>query len=405
MAPDSCTWRAVNSTDRDADDPLAAFRDRFVAAPDVVAYLDGNSLGRPLQASIDAVAAGANIAWAQRLIRSWDDGWLDLPVRLGDRIGEVAIGAGQGQTVVGDSTTVLLYKQVRAALTLRPGRDELILAKEDFPTDRYVLEGIADERGATLRWIPNGDVTPESVGALLSDRTAAVVLSHIAYRSGAVVNLPAITAMTQAAGALSVWDLSHSVGVFPIELDEWNADLAVGCTYKYLNGGPGAPAFAYVAGRHLDAIRQPVQGWLGGADPFVMGPVYRPGPGVRRMLSGTPPILSLLGLGPALDAVAEAGIERIRAKSVALTEFAILLCDRLLPDAVLATPRDADRRGGHITLDHADFEAIMPRLWERGVIPDFRRPTGIRLGLSPLSTSFAEVEEGIRAIAEELGQV
>jgi kynureninase len=405
MAPDSCTWSAVSSTDLDATDPLAGFRSRFAAAPDVVAYLDGNSLGRPLQASVDAVAEGANSAWAQRLIRSWDDSWIELPVTLGDRIASAALGAAAGQTVVGDSTTVLLYKQVRAALALRPDRDELIVAVDDFPTDRYVLEGIAAERNASLRWIPSGDVTADSVGDLLSARTAAVVLSHIAYRSGAVADAPTITARARQAGALMVWDLSHSVGVFPIELDAWGADLAVGCTYKYLCGGPGSPAFTYVARRHLDAIRQPIQGWLGGAEPFAMGQGYRPGPGIRRMLSGTPPILSMLALGPAIAAVEEAGIARIRAKSIALTEHAIALADELLPDAVLATPRDANRRGGHITLDHPDFEAVLPRLWERGVIPDFRRPTGIRLGLSPLSTSFVEVEEGIHAIAEELARV
>ncbi|WP_233255556.1 kynureninase [Naasia lichenicola] len=395
----------MQSNTLDAADPLAAFRARFIEAPDVVAYLDGNSLGRPLQVSIDALTEGATTAWAQRLIRSWDDGWIELPVTLGDRIAEAALGAAPGQTVVGDSTTVLLYKQVRAALALRPDRDELIVAVDDFPTDRYVLEGIAAERGATLRWIPSGDVSPDAVAALLGTRTAVVVLSHIAYRSGAIADVPAITALAHDVGALVIWDLSHSVGAFPIQLDEWDVDLAVGCSYKYLCGGPGAPAFAYVASRHLDEIRQPIQGWLGGAEPFAMGPGYRPGPGIRRMLSGTPPILSLLALGPAVDTVAEAGIERIREKSIALTEHAIGLADELLPDAILATPRDARRRGGHVTLDHPDFEAIMPKLWERGVIPDFRRPTGIRLGLSPLSTSFAEVESGIRAIAEELSEV
>lgn len=392
------------SAELDAADPLAALRERFAPAPDVVAYLDGNSLGRPLRASLDAVAAGAAEQWGAGLIRSWDAGWLELPVTLGDRLAEVVLGAAPGQTAVGDSTTVLLYKQVRAALELRPGRDALVVSPDDFPTDRYVLEGIAAERGAVLRWLPAGDVTTDAVDALLDDRVAAVVCSHVAYRSGAVTDLRAITALARDAGALAVWDLSHSAGALPLALDDDAVDLAVGCTYKYLNGGPGSPAFAYVAERHLADLRQPIQGWLGGAEPFAMGPAYRAAPGIRRMLSGTPPILSMLALDPALDLVAEAGIAAIRAKSVALTSYAIELADGLLPDAVLATPRDPHRRGGHVTLDHDGFEAIMPRLWHRGVIPDFRRPTGIRLGLSPLSTSFAEVETGIRAIADELGR-
>ena len=386
----------------DADDPLGRFRERFVPAPDVVAYLDGNSLGRPLAASLDRVDAVMRTQWAERLIRGWDEGWLELPVRLGDELGRVALGAAPGQTVIGDSTTVLLYKLIRAAIELRPGRDELVIDRDDFPTDRYLVESIAAERGLTLRWIDEGDVTPERVAAVLSERTAVVVLSAIAYRSGYLAELPAITALVHDAGALMLWDLCHSAGVLPHELDAWGVDLAVGCTYKYLNGGPGAPAFAYVRAGLLDTFRQPITGWLGSARPFEMGQGYRPGPGMRRVLSGTPPVLGMVGLQDSLALVSEAGLPAIRAKSIALTEFAIELTAELLPDAVLATPRDPARRGSHITLDHPGFESIMPRLWARGVIPDFRRPTGIRLGLSPLSTSFAEVELGVQAIAEEL---
>jgi len=386
----------------DTADPLARYRERFVPAPDVVAYLDGNSLGRPLAASVDRVDAVMRTQWAERLIRGWDEGWLELPERLGDELGRVALGAAPGQTVIGDSTSVLLYKLIRAAIELRPGRDELVIDRDDFPTDRYLVESIAAERGLTMRWIDEGDVTPERVAAVLSERTAVVVLSAIAYRSGYLAELPAITALVHDAGALMLWDLCHSAGVLPHELDVWGVDLAVGCTYKYLNGGPGAPAFAYVNAPLLDGFRQPITGWLGSARPFEMGQGYQSGPGMRRVLSGTPPVLGMVGLHDSLALVSEAGLPAIRAKSIALTEFAIELAAELLPDAVLATPRDPARRGSHVTLDHPGFEAIMPHLWARGVIPDFRRPTGIRLGLSPLSTSFAEVELGVQAIAEEL---
>jgi kynureninase len=393
---------APSSADLDAADPLASFRDRFVPSPGLVAYLDGNSLGRPLIASADRIDGLVREEWAGRLIRGWDEGWLELPLRLGDELGRVSLGAAAGQTVFGDSTTVLIYKQVRAALALRPGRDELVISRDDFPTDRYILEGIAAEAGATLRWLEPGDVTPDVVAAAVSERTAVVVLSAIAYRSGFACEVERVTELVHDAGALVLWDLCHAVGVWPLELDAWGVDLAVGCSYKYLNGGPGAPAFAYVASALQPRYRQPIQGWLGSVNPFEMGQGYRPADGVRRVLSGTPPIVGMVGLEPALAVLEEAGLDAVRAKSVALTEHAVALADALLPGVELSSTRDPERRGSHVTLDHPEFERIMPRLWERGVIPDFRRPSGIRLGLSPLSTSFAELEAGVRAIAEEL---
>jgi len=386
----------------DLADPLAPFLERFVPAPGVSAYLDGNSLGRPLTASVERVETFLREQWAARLIRGWDEGWLDLPVRIGDELGQVALGAAAGQTVIGDSTTVLLYKVIRAALDLRPGRDEIVIDRDDFPTDRYLVESIASECGLTVRWIDEGDVTADRVADVVGPRTAVVVLSAIAYRSGFLADLPAITGLVHEAGALVLWDLCHSAGVIPHSLDEWGVDFAVGCSYKYLNGGPGAPAFAYVRAGLQPEFRQPIAGWLGSAAPFEMAQGYQSGPGMRRVLSGTPPILGMVGLEDTVALIDEAGIDAIRSKSIALTEHAIALADELLPDAVLATPRDAARRGSHITLDHPAFEAIMPRLWDRGVIPDFRRPSGIRLGLSPLSTSFTELEVGVRAIAEEL---
>ena len=384
----------------DAVDPLARYRDLFIQAPDVAAYLDGNSLGRPLAVTPGRVAEFVTEQWGYTLIQGWDNGWMSLAQSIGDDLGRVALGAAPGQTTIGDSTTVLLYKLVRAAADLRPGRTELVIDRDNFPTDRYVLEGIAAERGLTIRWIEAGDVTIDRLP--LSEQTAVVVLSHVAYRSGFLADVPALTAAIHDHGALVVWDLCHSAGVVPTRLDDWGVDLAVGCTYKYLNGGPGSPAFAYVRSDLLGQIRQPIQGWLGSARPFEMGQGYEPAEGITRMLSGTPPVIGMLAMRDMIALIDEAGVEAIRAKSIALTSYAIELADELLATATLSTTRDDDRRGGHITLDHPSFEAMMPKLWQRGVIPDFRRPTGIRLGLSPLSTSFAEVELGVRTIAELL---
>jgi len=384
----------------DASDPLARYRDLFIQSPDVAAYLDGNSLGRPLAVTPGRVAEFVTEQWGYKLIQGWDSGWMSLAQSIGDDLGRVALGAAPGQTTIGDSTTVLLYKLVRAAADLRTGRTELVIDRDNFPTDRYVLEGIAAERGFTVRWIETGDVTTERLA--LSEKTAVVVLSHVAYRSGFLADVPAITAAIHEHGALVVWDLCHSAGVVPTHLDDWGVDLAVGCTYKYLNGGPGSPAFAYVRSDLLGEIRQPIQGWLGSARPFEMGQGYEPAEGITRMLSGTPPVIGMLAMRDMIALIDDAGIDAIRTKSVALTEYAISLADELLPGVTLSTPRVADRRGGHVTLDHPSFEAMMPLLWQRGVVPDFRRPTGIRLGLSPLSTSFAEVELGVQTIAELL---
>jgi kynureninase len=386
----------------DAADTLAHFRERFVRDPGVVAYLDGNSLGRPLATSVAHVTDFMTNQWGGRLIRGWDEGWLTLAQEIGDDLGRVALGAAPGQTTIGDSTTVLLYKLVRAAVAARPGRTEIVIDRDNFPTDRYVLEGIAAECGLTLRWIAAGDATADRVAAVLGEQTALVVLSHVAYRSGYLADVAAITALAHNAGALVLWDLCHSAGVVPTELDAWGVDLAVGCTYKYLNGGPGSPAFAYVRSAHHGRMRQPIQGWLGSASPFEMGQGYEPADGIRGFVSGTPPIIGMLAMRDMIAAIEEAGLDAVRAKSVALTEYAIRLVDDLVPSAVLASPRDAAERGSHITIDHDGFERIMPVLWERGIIPDFRRPNGIRLGLSPLSTSFDEVRVGVEAIAELL---
>lgn len=390
----------------DAADPLAAYRDLFVPSEGLVAYLDGNSLGRPLSATRERLASFVDGPWAARLIRSWDESWMDAPTELGDELGRVALGAAPGQTVVADSTTVLLYKLARAAVDARPGRRVIVADTENFPTDRFVLQGIAAERGLEIRWIaPDAEagVTPDEVAAAVGPDTALVLLSHVAFKSGYVADLPAITRVVHDAGALVLWDLCHSAGSVPLDLDADGVDIAVGCTYKYLNGGPGSPAFAYLAAGLQGEVRQPVQGWMGAADPFAMGPEYEPAAGIRQLISGTPPIVGMLPMRDMLALIDRAGMPAVRAKSLALTGFAIEIADEHLPGVRVASPRDPERRGSHVMLDHPDFKRVVADAWARGVIPDFRPPQGLRVGLSPLSTSFTELAEGLWAVRTLLG--
>jgi len=398
----------------DAADPLAGYRDRFVASESPLVYFDGNSLGRPPRATAERLARFVVDEWGGRLIRGWDEAWMSLPFTVGDEIGRVALGAASGQTVVGDSTTVLLYKLLRAAVDAQraadPARVEIVVDRDNFPTDRYLVEGIAAERGAVVRWIEvdtAAGVTPALLRDAVGPQTAVVLLSHVAYRSGHLADAAILTRIAHDVGALVVWDLCHSAGSVPVHLDAWGADLAVGCTYKYLNGGPGSPAFAYVARRHQDALTQPIQGWMGAADVFAMGPQYRPAAGMRRFLSGTPPIVGMLALQDTLAMIDEAGIDGIREKSLALTAFAVRAADELLTahGTTLASPRDPSERGGHVTLQHPAMRAVTARLWRDDVVPDYRDPDGLRIGLSPLTTSFAEVLTGMRAVAAALDAV
>jgi kynureninase len=396
----------LDPTDLDAADPLAAYRDRFVGASTSLVYFDGNSLGRPLAATGDRLRSFVSEEWGGRLIRGWDEGWYDLPLTLGDRLGDVVLGAAPGQVLVGDSTTVLLYKLARAAVDAAPaGRDEVVVDTDNFPTDRYVVEGIVAERGLTVRWVevdPEVGLTPELLSPVLSERTALVVASHVAYRSAYLTDAPAVTDLVHDAGGLVLWDLSHSGGSVPVALDAWGADLAVGCTYKYLNGGPGSPAYAYVADRHLGRLRQPVQGWMGHADPFLMGPGYDPAPGIRSFVSGTPPVVGMVAMQDMLDLLGEVGMAAVRQKSVGLTEYALALADAwLVPLGVeVASPRDPERRGGHVTLRHPAMQDVVATLWTRDVIPDYRDPGGLRVGLSPLSTSYDEVHRGLAEVRD-----
>jgi len=393
----------------DRGDPLAEYRGRFVGAETPLVYFDGNSLGRPLEVTGTHIGEFVQQEWGGRLIRGWDERWFDLPLTVGDRLGRLVLGAGPGQTAVGDSTTVLLYKMIRAGVAARPGRSEIVLDRDNFPTDRYVAQGIAAELGMVVRWIdvdPSAGVTADHLAAVVGPQTALVVLSHVAYRSAWRADAPALTAIAHDAGAVVLWDLSHSAGSVPVELDQWDVDLAVGCTYKYLNGGPGSPAFLYVAERHLAELTQPIQGWMGAVDPFLMGPTYTPAEGVRRFLSGTPPILGMLALGDMLDLLDEVGMAAVRAKSMALTSYTVDLADEHLAplDVVVASPREPERRGGHVTLNHPRMRDVAAGLWRRDVIPDYRDPDGLRLGLSPLSTSFEEVRRGVLAIRDELSR-
>jgi kynureninase len=395
----------------DAADPLADFRDEFIGSddPTIIAYLDGNSLGRPLRITPDRINGFVEEVWGRRLIRAWDEAWMDEPVSVGDLIGRVVLGAAPGQTVVGDSTSVMLYKWIRAALASQPGRDEIIVDVGNFPTDRFVVEGIATELEMRVIWLRadrRSGVTVDQVTEATGSRTALIVLSDVAYRSGYLSDVAAITAMGHDHGALVLWDLCHSAGVIPRRLDAWRVDLAVGCTYKYLNGGPGSPAFGYVRADLHNRLRQPIQGWMGAAEPFAMAEHYTPSDGIRRFLSGTPSIMAMLGIQDMLALIEQAGLEAIRTKSVALTEFAIEVSDRLLGPLGVAvgSPRDHAVRGSHVTLEHPEFRVATQRLWEMGVIPDFRPPDRLRIGLSPLSTSFGEVYRGLLAVREVLWQ-
>jgi kynureninase len=385
----------------DAADPLREFRDRFVLDPEIV-YLDGNSLGCLPHATAARLERLLG-QWGQRGVRGWEEGWLELPLEVGERLGATALGAAPGQTVIGDSTTVCLYKLASAALDARPGRRQIITDLDNFPTDRYVLEGLARQRGLELVWLrgdPGAGPRVEDIAAHVGPDTALVTLSHVSYRSAHIVDMAAVNRVVEAAGALMLWDLSHSAGSVPLSLDGDHAGLAVGCTYKYLNGGPGAPAYMYVR-RELQAeLRQPIWGWLGRRDPFEMAPGYEAAAGMQGFLSGTPPILGLAAVDEGVRLIAETGIDAIRAKGVALTELAVALADGVLETlgVVVASPRESARRGAHVALAHPHARELCAQLIANGVIVDHRRPDVIRFGLSPLTTRFVDVWDGVEAL-------
>ena len=389
----------------DAADPLSAFRARFAFPDPDVVYFDGNSLGRMPLSTPARLDAMLREEWAGELIRGWEH-WLRFPLEVGDRLGAL-LGAAPGQVAIGDSTTINFYRLASAALRARPGRRAIVTDRANFPTDRYVLEGLADARGLTIRWLdpdPVGGPQPAEVAAALDDDVALVTLSHVNYRSAAIADLPAITRLAHQAGALVLWDLSHSGGSVPVGLDEHEVDLAVGCTYKYLNGGPGAPAYLYVRGDLQSELHQPIQGWFGQRDQFEMGQGYDPEPDIRRFLAGTPGILAMAAADEGIRISAEAGIDAIRAKGIALTEYAIALHDAWLAPlgCELGSPRDPARRGAQVAIRHPSARGLTRALVARKVIPDFRAPDSIRIGLSPLTTSFTDVWLGLGVLRDLL---
>lgn len=385
----------------DANDPLRGFRERFLL-PENMTYLDGNSLGALPRATLNRLNDVVAHEWGERLIRGWEEGWLELPLEVGGRLAPL-LGLGAGEVVMSDSTTVCFYKLASAALALRPNRSVIVTDLDNFPTDRYVLEGIARASGASIEWLRCDRVlgpTVEEVAAVVGANTALVTFSHVSYRSAFVADMAAINRIAHEAGALTLWDLSHSAGAVPIALDEAETDLAVGCTYKYLNGGPGAPAFMYANAALLGKLDQPIWGWLGRHEPFAMEHGYLAAEGIRRLLSGTPPVLALAAVDEGVRLVAEAGMEDIHAKTMSLTDFAVALTDARLGELgfSIASPRDRLRRGAHVALAHREADKLCIALTERGVIVDFRRPDVIRLGLSPLLTRFADVWDAVEAL-------
>jgi kynureninase len=381
----------------DAADPLAPFLHRFTPVPPGLVYLDGNSLGRLPADTPEAIARLVAGEWGERLIRGWEEGWMQLPATIGDRLGEHVLGAASGQTRLADSTSVCFYKLAAAALAARPDRPQIVTDASNFPTDRYVLEGLAHQYGKEIVW-----TDPADLDRTLSDETALVTFSHVDYRTAAITDLRAITGAAHGHGALTLFDLSHSVGALPISLDADAVDLAVGCTYKYLNGGPGSPAFLYVRAEHHDALGQPIWGWLGREDPFAMAPGYVPGPGIARFLSGTPPVLGLIAARAGIELVIEAGIERIRDKSMRLTEYAVQRA-REIPDIGIGSPIDPAARGSHVALTHPQAKTLTAELIAHDVIVDFREPDVIRLGLSPLTTRFADIDTAMRTLQSVSG--
>ncbi|GAB4463340.1 MAG: kynureninase [Anaerolineales bacterium] len=412
----------------DSLDPLASFRDQFVITDPDLIYLDGNSLGRLPKAAAERAKQIVDEEWGGGLIRGWNKGWWDAPRRVGDKIGAL-IGAAPGQVIVSDTVSVNLFKLAAAALTLQPHRKRIITDTLNFPSDLYILQGIVNllspsplrpspkfgrgdgGGGCRILRIPSldNDITPDlaALEASLDENTALVALSHVVFKSGYLYDMRRITDLAHAKGALVLWDLSHSAGSVPVRLDDCGADFAIGCTYKYLNGGPGAPAFLYVNKNLQEKLTSPIWGWWGQKNPFDFDLDYTPAPGAGRFLVGTQPMLSLLTMEAALEPALQAGMDAIRAKSILMTDYASFLTEAWLAPFgfSLGSPHDTAMRGSHISIRHAEgYRVNRALIEEMNVIPDFRAPDNLRLGFAPLYTSFAEVWEGfdrIKRVMEE----
>lgn len=392
----------------DAADELAPFRSQFVVEPGGPIYLDGNSLGRLPLGAIERAHAVVEQEWGERLIRGWNEGWWTLPERVGAKIARL-MGADPDEVIVADSTSVNLFKLALAALRARPERPFILSDDLNFPSDLYVLASATESAGADRRLevvaSPDGITLPQATQAeALETRrgeVALLALSHTTFKSAFVHDLAAVTALAHQAGAWMLWDVSHSIGAMPLDLRAAGVELAVGCCYKYLCGGPGAPAFLYIRRELQEQLANPIAGWIGGAAPFHFETEYAPARGLRRFLTGTPPILSLTLIEPGVDLLLEAGLDRIRAKSVRQTEFLIELSDALLAPLgfELRSPREADQRGSHVALGHPEGWRINQALVERlGIIPDFRVPDNLRLGVCPLYTTYAELHAAVLAL-------
>ena len=391
-----------HAAELDAADPLARLRDRFVRPDPGLIYLDGNSLGMLPAATAQRIRDVVDQDWGAGLIRSWAE-WISLPQRAGDLLGAGLLGAAPGQVLVADSTTVNLYKLACAALDAQPGRPVIVTDDDNFPTDRYVLEGIAARPGAALRMIhsdPVEGVGAAAVAAAVGPDTALVCLSHVAYRSGALADMTGITRLAHEGGAMVLWDLCHAAGSVPVSLDACGADLAVGCTYKYLNAGPGAPAFLYVRKDLQGRLRPPIQGWFGQRDQFAMGMGFDPAPGITRFAAGTPNIIGTAAVEEGARLLAEAGIGALRAKGMQMTSYLIALADEwLVPlGASVASPRDPQRRGSHVVVRHPEARRICQALTRKGIVGDYREPDLLRLGPAPITTSYAEVWDAMDTI-------
>ncbi len=388
----------------DRNDPLAPLRAEFDLPPGVI-YLDGNSLGARPKAALARAQQVVAQEWGGDLIRSWNSaGWFELPLRLGDRLAPL-IGAGAGEVAVTDSTSINLFKALAAALAIQqrdPVRRVIVSERANFPTDLYIAQGLAAwlDRGYTLRLVDS----PEDLAAALDDTVAVVMLTHVNYRTGRLLDMARLTAEIHAAGALALWDLAHSAGALEVDLNGAGADFAVGCTYKYLNGGPGAPAFLWVAPRHQAQFRQPLSGWWSHAAPFAMQPEFQPAAGIRRALCGTQPIVSLALVECGLDIFHRTTMAAVRAKSLALTSLFIELVEaRCAAHPLrLETPRSPQLRGSQVSFAHPHGYAVMQALIARGVIGDYREPEIMRFGFTPLYTRFADVWDAVDALADIL---
>ncbi len=390
----------------DSKDKLASYRERFIISDPDLLYFDGNSLGRLAKASLQCAKHFVETEWGKELIRGWNQGWWDAPDRVGDKIGQL-IGAAPGQMIVSDTTSINLFKLTMAALALRPERNRIVTDTLNFPSDLYILQGCTQLLGSKHEMLRIGsnddDITPDLVELekAINNDMALVTLSHVVFKSGYLYDMAEVTELAHRQGALVLWDLSHSVGALPIDLDKCNVDFAIGCTYKYLNGGPGAPAFLYVNKSLQDKVSSPIWGWWGQNKPFAFDLDYVPAQGIQRFLVGTQPMLSLLTMEAALEPLLEAGMDAVREKSILLTEYATYLTDYILIPLGFSfgSPRDPERRGSHISIRHTEGYRINRALIdEMKVIPDFREPDNIRLGFAPLYTTFTEIWDGFDRI-------